>query len=90
MYFYFIKRLAGTFGAVLTCPLEVIKTRYQSSQNLFSKTNTHLNLNSSMSNTITHNVQSSTLSIHKRPSIIGSFRYEFYGKKKHGNFIIFI
>jgi len=31
--------LAGTFGAVLTCPLEVIKTRYQSSHNSFSKTN---------------------------------------------------
>jgi hypothetical protein len=29
--------LAGTFGAVLTCPLEVIKTRYQSSQNAFAQ-----------------------------------------------------
>jgi hypothetical protein len=35
-----------------------------------------------MSNTITHNIQSSTTTIHKRPSIIGSFRYEFYGDKR--------
>ena len=32
-------RLAGTFGAVLTCPLEVIKTRYQSSRNSFTNAN---------------------------------------------------
>jgi len=73
-----MKRLAGTFGAVLTCPLEVIKTRYQSSQNSFSKANNHLNLQSHMSNTMTHNISNSASLANKRPSIIGSFRYEFY------------
>ncbi len=56
IYFY---SLAGTFGAVLTCPLEVIKTRYQSSQNeFFQEKNQH--------NTTSY---SST-----RPSIMGSLR----------------
>lgn len=67
-YFYSI---AGTFGAVLTCPLEVIKTRYQSSQNAFSQERSHLNLHSSRSNTTTDLSLLET----KRPTIIGSLRY---------------
>lgn len=70
MFIYF-DSLAGTFGAVLTCPLEVIKTRYQSSQNAFSQEHTHLNLKSTMSNTTAHYSSSEI----KRPSIIGSLRY---------------
>ncbi len=65
--------MAGTFGAVLTCPLEVIKTRYQSSQNAFFQEKTRINLKSSMSSTTTHYASSEI----KRPSIIGSFRYSF-------------
>jgi hypothetical protein len=68
IYFY---SLAGTFAAVLTCPLEVIKTRYQSSQNAFSQETTHLNLKSSMSNTTSHHSSSG----YKRPTIMGSLRY---------------
>ncbi|UJR09650.1 hypothetical protein I4U23_013884 [Adineta vaga] len=62
--------LAGTFGAVLTCPLEVIKTRYQSSQNAFSQEKVHLNLHSSKSNTVAFQFRYDR----KRPSIIGSLR----------------
>ncbi len=76
LFRFCIHRLAGTFGAVLTCPLEVIKTRYQSSQNLFSKANNHLNLSSSMSNTMAGDIRSSVSLKNKRPSIMGSFRYE--------------
>ncbi len=65
--------LAGTFGAVLTCPLEVIKTRYQSSQNAFSQEQTQNNLKSSMGSTTTHNASLEM----KRPSILGSLRYSF-------------
>ncbi|CAF1664787.1 unnamed protein product [Rotaria magnacalcarata] len=67
--------LAGTFGAVLTCPLEVIKTRYQSSKSSVSKEYNHLNLSSSMSNTMTYNMRRSMLFSNKRPSIIAAFRY---------------
>ncbi|CAF0812275.1 unnamed protein product [Rotaria sp. Silwood1] len=67
--------LAGTFGAVLTCPLEVIKTRYQSSKNSVSKEYNHLNLRSSMSNTVTYSIRRPMPSPNKRPSIIASFRY---------------
>ncbi|UJR36448.1 hypothetical protein I4U23_029171 [Adineta vaga] len=70
--------LAGTFGAVLTCPLEVIKTRYQSSKSSFLNDHNHLDLRSSMSNTIAQNgrLLSSSSSIEsKRPSIIKAFRY---------------
>jgi hypothetical protein len=51
--------LAGTLGAVLTCPLEVIKTRYQSSQNAFAREMTHY----------------SSFGGSQRPTIIGSLRY---------------
>lgn len=34
-YFYFVYRFAGTVGAILTCPLEVVKTRLQSSSSTF-------------------------------------------------------
>jgi len=61
--------LAGTFGAVLTCPLEVIKTRYQSSQNAFSQEQTQNNLKSSMGSTTTHNASFEM----KRPSILVHF-----------------
>ncbi|CAF1335894.1 unnamed protein product [Rotaria magnacalcarata] len=63
--------IAGTFGAILTCPLEVIKTRYQSSKNAFSQGRNHLNLNSSTSNTTNH----CTLSGTRSPSIINSLRH---------------
>ena len=66
--------MAGTLGAVLTCPLEVIKTRYQSSQNTFSKRSSHLDLKSSMSNTTTRDISPSNPLLDKRPSIMGSFR----------------
>ena len=62
--------LAGTFGAVLTCPLEVIKTRYQSSQSAFAQGKTHLNFNSPVSNTT---IDYSSIKT-QRPSIIGSLR----------------
>jgi solute carrier family 25 protein 33/36 len=71
----FANRLAGTFGAVLTCPLEVIKTRYQSSKSSVSKEYNHLNLSSSMSNTVTYNMRRSMPFSNKRPSIIAAFRY---------------
>ncbi|CAF1275904.1 unnamed protein product [Adineta steineri] len=67
--------LAGTFGAVLTCPLEVIKTRYQSSKNTFLKGHNHLDLRSSMSNTVAYNIRSSASIESKRPSITAAFRY---------------
>ncbi|CAF4124301.1 unnamed protein product [Rotaria sp. Silwood2] len=63
--------LAGTFGAVLTCPLEVIKTRYQSSKNAFAQGRDYLNLHSSMSNTTVHH----TFSGAKSPSIMNSLRH---------------
>ncbi|CAF3938907.1 unnamed protein product, partial [Rotaria sp. Silwood1] len=62
--------LAGTLGAVLTCPLEVIKTRYQSSKNAFAQERNHLNLKSSMSNTTSHH----TFSGIRSPSIMNSLR----------------
>ncbi|CAF0886279.1 unnamed protein product [Rotaria sordida] len=67
--------LAGTLGAVLTCPLEVIKTRYQSSKISVSKEYNYLNLRSSMSNTVRYNIYRSMSSQNKRPSIIAAFRY---------------
>lgn len=30
-FFFFVYRVAGTVGAIVTCPLEVVKTRLQSS-----------------------------------------------------------
>ncbi|CAF1038615.1 unnamed protein product [Rotaria sordida] len=63
--------IAGTFGAVLTCPLEVIKTRYQSSKNAFAQGRDHLNLKSSMSNTMAFYKFSGARS----PSIMDSLRH---------------
>ncbi|CAF1403589.1 unnamed protein product [Adineta ricciae] len=63
--------LAGTFGAVLTCPLEVIKTRYQSSQNSFSREKTRVDLHSPYSNTVAYQCQQERI----RPTIIGSLRH---------------
>lgn len=57
---------AGTCGAVLTCPLEVIKTRYQSSQNAFSQENISTHSGSSMNASKAHSPL--------RPTIIGSLR----------------
>ena len=69
--FIFLCSIAGTFGAVLTCPLEVIKTRYQSSQTAFSQGNTELYLKSSVSNSTAHSSASARI---QRPTIIGSLR----------------
>lgn len=59
VFFHCLDRLAGTLGAVLTCPLEVIKTRYQSSQSVFFQENSKPLINN-LSRQIS------------RPTIIGS------------------
>lgn len=35
IFFWFYVRFAGTVGAIVTCPLEVVKTRLQSSSSPF-------------------------------------------------------
>lgn len=58
--------LAGTFGAVLTCPLEVIKTRYQSSQNDFARPRIPLD-----TSVTTAHIGGAKM---KRPTILGSLQ----------------
>jgi hypothetical protein len=56
-------RIAGTTGAVLTCPLEVVKTRFQSSY-----TNYYTNINLSNPACSTHFNTASTIQATSNPT----------------------